>query len=279
MAGIGELVVRGWTDQRTRHLRRVQKVRSRAQRWTVAAAGLSATAAVAVPYAGIGLGDLAWAGVAGTAVAVAVLRWRDARRSAGEPVPAPGLSPLARALTGDAAAVPPALAPAAHAIRAFRNRVPNRSAAADPVRRLDRAVAAVGPLLTRVGGAGAAGIDTGAEAAREATAAESVLRELAYRVVAVERAADVAPPSSRPSLQASRDALADHLGAGVQAYEQLVAAAAECVAAQTAAQADAGGYGLAVLRLAEAADALSGLAAGFRWVTNGGGPSTSTGFA
>jgi hypothetical protein len=86
--------------------------------------------------------------------------------------------------------------------------------------------------------------------------AEQALRATAGRLVAVERAAAVAPVDVRGRLDEGASALRTGLVDGIAAYERLVAAAGECVAA------DCAGDFLLTRRLADATDKLRGLAAG-----------------
>jgi hypothetical protein len=95
----------------------------------------------------------------------------------------------------------------------------------------------------------------------EAVHGERDLRAAAGRLVAVERAAAVAPPDARARLDEGVTSLRAGLTDGIAAYERLVAAAAECVVADTAAD------GLPGRRLVEATDALRGLAAGLAETT------------
>jgi hypothetical protein len=239
-------------DPRAVHLRRLRSLRSGARGWTVWAAAATGAAAVAVPYAGIGALDILWAGAAGGSAALAALRWRDYRALLRTPVPLPGPAPepLARRL---APLVGPVLTPmlAAVAERPHRVSVRRGSAAAPAAQRLNQAAKALPPLLTRLGPHAA---DTG----REAAGAHAGLRDLAGRIGAVEKAIPVAPADGRASLAEARSRLVGQLEAGVQAYERLTAAAAECVAASVP-----GGDRLAVARLTEAAERLAGLAQGF----------------
>jgi hypothetical protein len=96
----------------------------------------------------------------------------------------------------------------------------------------------------------------GAELRTEAVHGARDLRAAAGRLVAVERAAAVAPPDARARLDEGARALRAGLTDGIAGYERLVAAAAECVVADPAVD------GLLARRLAEATDALQGLAAG-----------------
>jgi hypothetical protein len=224
-------------DPHAAHVRRLDRSRRRARRATVTAAALGGAAAVALPYAGLGLPDLAWAGAAAGAAAHGVLRWRDDRALRALPVPEAG-APVA--------AVVPVLAVALRARARFTSR---GTGAAPLLRRLDRASRAMTLVVARMG-SGAA------DTRREAHAAERALRAAAARLVAVERAAAVAPADARARLDAGAGTLRGGLADGVAAYERLVAAAGECLAADGAAD------GMVLRGLADATDALGGLAAG-----------------
>jgi len=237
----------GEADPRAAHLRRVDRARRSARRWAVAAATLAGSAAVAVPYAGIGMLDIVWAGAATGSLAVLAARRQDARTLERLPLPPPP--------------APRTVAPLP-AVRALRRLGTGRlalhgSAAAGPSHRLDRAAAALPGLLDRLGHAQA-----GRDAAVEAQAAERALRDLAGRVLSVEQAVRVAPAASREALQTAAGVLVARLREGVDAYEGLVGAAAGCVAASAAAGVGLGADAFAVRRLEEAADALAGLSRG-----------------
>jgi hypothetical protein len=239
-------------DPRARHLRRLYRLHRAARRWTASAAVLAGAAAVLVPYAGIGPGDAGWAAAAGGSVALAVFRWLDYRRAAALPVPEPshdltgngsGLDrllrshPLGRTLSDE--------------MRRHRERLVFRdSAAAAAWQRLERASRAMPALAGRLPG-------TAADAAAEGLAVEAVLRDLAHRIVDVERGLAAAPPDAQQPLRQARDVLVAQLGEGVDAYERLVAAAAECVAEGARAVDNS-----AVHRLTEATERLVGLASG-----------------
>lgn len=79
-------------DERARYFRELRRLRRGARRWTVLGGGLTGAAAVLTPYAGLGLPDAAWAGAAGSAVALAAWRWLDLRAHAARPAP-PALDP------------------------------------------------------------------------------------------------------------------------------------------------------------------------------------------
>jgi hypothetical protein len=205
----------------------------------VTAAAFAGAAAVALPYAGLGLPDLAWAAAAAGAVASSVLRWRDDRAMRALPLPPasapelPGVGRSALVATGQ-----------------FAVRWGARGSSAVPLlRRLDRASRAMAAVVERMG-------PPGAELRTEAVHGARDLRAAAGRLVAVERAAAVAPPDARARLDEGARALRAGLTDGIAGYERLVAAAAECVVADPAVD------GLLARRLAEATDALQGLAAG-----------------
>jgi hypothetical protein len=213
--------------------------------WAAAATG---AAAVAVPYAGIGALDIFWAGAAGGSAALATLRWRDYQALRRTPLPLAG--PPQPSL---AARLGPIVTPMLNSVAARPLRVAVRrgSAAAPAAQRLNRAAKALPQLLGRLG-------PHAADTAREAAGAHAALRELVQRVGAVEKAIPVAPADARDGLGQARSLLVEQLGSGVEAYERLTAAAAECVAATTA-----GSDRFATARLTEAAERLTGLAQGF----------------
>jgi hypothetical protein len=237
-------------DPRARHLRRLRRSRAAARAWTVWAATFGASAAVAVPYAGLGWLDIGWAGAAGGSLAFAVLRWKDHRALRLAPMPAalPPRPPAQRLASRLAPVVGPALSSLVD--RPRRIPVHRASAAAPVVDRLNQATRAMPHLLDKLGPHAG---DTG----REAAAAHAALRRLAVRVTVVEQTLPVAPVESREALLDVRSGLVGQLDHGVRAYERLAGAAAECVAALAR-----GGDTLAVSRLTEAGDALRGLAAG-----------------
>jgi hypothetical protein len=221
------------------------------RRATVTAAALGGAAAVALPYAGLGLPDLAWAAAAAGAAATGVLRWRQDRALRALPAP-PAPLPGGSLAVGVHSVVdlPAAVRAAGGGVVAFRARFAARGSSAAPLlRRLDRASRAMALVVVR--------LDAGAaDTRRTAVVAERALRSAAGRLVAVERAAAVAPTDARARLDAGVLRLRTGLAEGVTAYERLVAAAGECVAA------DSAGDGVVVRRLADATDSLRGLAAG-----------------
>lgn len=97
----------------------------------------------------------------------------------------------------------------------------------------------------------------------EATTAAAALREQGARLVAVESAVKGAGEAS-PELREARQVMLDRLEDGVGAYDRLVGAAAEAVAASGRAAPDTP----SVRRLEESADALLGLARGLREVSD-----------
>ncbi len=240
----------GPRDPRARYFRRLRRTRLGAQFCTVWAGIFGGSAAVAVPYAGLGWPDIGWAGLAGGSISVAVLAWREHLLVRREPVPAalPPRPPLQR-LAGQ---LGPRLGPEFTAFIERPKRVPVRrsSAAAPVVARLNYATKTMPHLLDKLG-------PHAGDTAREAAAAHAALRQLAARVAVVEQTLPVAPVESREALLGVRAGLVGQLDHGVRAYERLTGAAAECVAALAR-----GGDTLAVQRLTEASDALHGLAAG-----------------
>ncbi|TDC43266.1 hypothetical protein [Micromonospora sp. KC213] len=241
-------------DERTRHFRRLRRLRRSARWWTVTAGGLGGAAAVLTPYAGIGLPDAAWAAGAGSALALAAWRWLDLRALAARPAP-PALDPAEAAARSRARLVaaverlpvgPGVLAEA----RRLRARLALRgTAAAGAWARLDRAALTLAGMAPRLTG-------LAEPAVLEAAAADRSLRDLAARVASVERALRFAPPEARPRLAEAHRALAGQLDDGVTAYEGLVAAAAGYVAEDVRPSTEHP----AASRLTEATDLLHGVA-------------------
>jgi hypothetical protein len=257
-------------DPRARHFRRLRRLRRSARRWSVLAGGLGGAAAVLTPYAGLGLPDAFWAGLAGACGAFAFWRWSDLRALAAQPAPEPPDPALAgeQARLRLVAAVQrlPAGRNALAEVRRQRARFNLRgSAAAGPWGRLDRASLTLGGLSGRLGG-------PAESAVLEAAVAERGLRDLAHRVSTVERALRFAPQDARPALEEAHGALVAQLTGGVAAYERLVAAAAGYVAEDGRAEIEHP----ATARLAEAADMLRNVAAGLaelRGLAGNGGTS------
>lgn len=133
---------------------------------------------------------------------------------------------------------------------------PASSAARVPMNRLAAREHALGELLTVLGPVAG---DTWAEA----TAASGALRHLADQVVVLESARAGVPTDARPGLDSALAALRSRLEEGVSAYDRLVSAATDAVAASADGHRDSVG---SVQRLGEAADTLTGLARGLREV-------------
>jgi hypothetical protein len=243
----------GGSDPRTQHFKRLRRLRRSARGWTVRAGLLAGAAAVLVPYHGLGLADAFWAAAAGGSIAMAGLRWSEARAFAALPAPEPlhpalaaersrrGLEALVRRL--------PAGQGALDELRRQRDRIRLRGTAVAPAwQRLDRAALTLSGLAGRMGG-------PAESAVLEAAVAERTLRELADRAASVERAVTLAPDGT---LSRSHAALVAQLDEGVTAYERLVAAAAGYVAEDGRTVTE----NAAVTRLREATDMLRGIAAG-----------------
>ncbi|MEH0981273.1 phage shock envelope stress response protein PspM [Micromonospora sp. CPCC 205556] len=253
-------------DERTRHFRRLRRLRRSARRWSVMAGGLGGTAAVLTPYAGLGLPDAAWAGAAGSAVVLAAWRWVDLRALAARPAP-PAVDPAEAAARSRARLVaaverlpvgPGVLAE----VRRLRSRLALRgTTAAESWARLDRAALTLAGMTPRLTG-------LAEPAVLEAAAADRSLRDLANRVASVERALRLAPVEARPRLAESHRALVGQLETGVTAYEGLVAAAAGYIAEDVRPS----GEHVAASRLTEATDLLHGVAAALAELRAGKGP-------
>lgn len=181
----------GWGDPAVRHQRAVSRARAVAQRRIIAAAALTGATTVLVPYAGIGMIDVAWAAAAAGTAASAVLARRQSRRLERMPPPV---------------------------------RIPRRASSARPaVDRLTRAGAALADLLRRLG-------SPASDTAVEAAAADRSLRDLAASIDSLDAALRVTPAEAHDGLVEARAVLLARLDEGTLAYERLVAAAAECVA-------------------------------------------------
>jgi hypothetical protein len=218
-------------DERGKHLRQLQRLRRSARGWSVRAGLLAGAAAVLVPYHGLGLPDAAWAAAACGSTALAAWRWTDLRALARRPIPPPRspeeLAAQSRAKMINAVRRLPVGGPAGEDLLRLRDQLRMRgTAAAGPWRRLDRASQALAGLRSRLGGPAASAIEG-------ADAAEHSLRELAERTASIERAGRMAPGGGSAPLAEAGTALAAQLAEGVHAYEQLVAAAATYVAADT----------------------------------------------
>lgn len=234
-------------DTLEQHLRRLRRLRRSARRWVVSAATFTGATAVLVPYSGLGLVDAFWGAAAGGSLAVAAFRASDLKELAAQPLPPPApVRPLPPVVAALAARVPVAR----HALEEVRRqsaRWPLRGTAAmTPIRRLDRACAALAALAPAVTGPASVTV-------READDAEWTLRNLAHRVASVERALN--HTDRRAGAHA---VLVDQLECGVVAYENLVSAAAGYVAEDGRAAFDPP----TAARLTEAADLLRGTTEG-----------------
>ena len=207
-------------DEHARYHRRLRRLRGSARRWTVFAGGFAGTAAVLVPYQGIGAFDAVWAGLTGASAVVAWWRWSDLRALAAQPVPDPPDPALAGDRWLSVLAQLPGGYQLAENIRRQRLRHGLRgSAAAGSWERLDRSARTMRELTSRLGG-----LD--AEAVKEAAGVERELRALTDRIAGLEQALRLAPEPARPSLRELRTEHLTHLDGGVTAYEQFVVAAA-----------------------------------------------------
>lgn len=258
-------------DERTRYFRRLRRLRRSARRWSVLGGSFGGAAAVLVPYAGLGLPDAAWAAVAGGSLVLATWRWADLRRlTAQEPPHADPAAAADRARATMIATVErlPAGREVLHEVRRQRSRLALRgTVAAAPLARLEQAAAALAGLARRLP-------ELGTPALQEAAAAEDALRDLAHQVASIEKTLRLTPEAGRASLAGAHQELIAQLETGVAAYERLVAAAAECVAAHRPAPA---GGGETTSRLTDAGDLLHGLAAALTELRTAGGPVRATG--
>ncbi|MFF3852651.1 hypothetical protein [Micromonospora sp. NPDC002575] len=267
-------------DERARYFRQLRRLRRSARRWSVLGGGLTGAAAVLTPYAGLGLPDAAWAGAAGSAVALAVWRWIDLRALAARPAP-PALDPAEAAARSRARLVAaverlPAGQGVVAEVRRARSRLALRgTSVAQPWARLDRAALTLGGMAGRLTG-------LAEPAVSEAAAADRSLRELAGRVASVERALRLAPADARAPLAEAHRELSAQLESGVAAYERLVVAAAGYLAED--ARSDAGHLGgraaseqAAASRLAEATDLLHGVASALAELRTVGEPLRTVG--
>nr|WP_240956356.1 hypothetical protein [Micromonospora sp. HNM0581] len=232
----------------------MSRLRGSARRWSVLAGGLGGATAVLTPYAGLGLGDAAWAAAAGAATALAAWRWVDLRVLAAQPAPPPldAAQVAARNRARLVAAVErlPAGAGVLAEVRRVRSRAALRgTTAAQPWERLDRAAATMASMAGRLTG-------LAEPAVAEASAAERSLRDLASRVASVEHAVRLAPVDAKPPLAEAHRALTGQLENGVTAYERLVVAAAGYLAEEYRPETEHP----AAARLAEATDLLHGFA-------------------
>jgi len=228
---------------RERLTRRRDPVRrhERRKRWTrrsfaarcIATAGLAWLTMHVDPTPGIDLGEVFWGSTTVVVGAGAVGTGRRLWQLEHNPPVAPPRT-----------APPPPLPPAG-------------SAARRPLQRLAERERVLADLLAHLGPA--------ADDPRlVAAGAAAALRAHGARVAAVEAARHGAAPASRAGLDAALAVLTHQLDDGVAGYDELVAAAADAVAASATLQA---GDPMLAQRLAEATDALAGLAQGLREVT------------
>jgi len=226
--------VPAWRDPARVHARRLRRARRAVAVRSSVAGGLAAVAATAWPAAGLQAPEVATGGgtvLVGAAAVAAGLRLRELRRS--QP-------PL------------PAVAPA----RVTR-RVPRDSPARGPLDRLAERERSLIGLLAHLGPAGR-------EPATVAASAAGALRDLGARLTDVDHARRGAGPAAEPGLSTAVTALTARLHAGLDAYDALVVAAAEAVAAEATLRA---GDPVLRARLTEATDSLAGYAAGLHDLT------------
>jgi hypothetical protein len=219
-------------DPVRRHERQVRRARRKFRVESAVAGGLGVAALSAGVAPGWTMAEIGFGGAAamvGLVAAGAGHRLRELRRQP----PAPRRRDLPR---------PP--------------RPPRDCPARGPLDRLTERERALAGLLAHLGAAGDEPRAVAADAA-------ATLRELGARTAAVDRARRGAPAESAPGLDAAVGVLMRQLEAGVAAYDSLVVAAADAVAASATLQA---GDPVLLLRLTEATDSLAGLAAGLRAV-------------
>lgn len=213
--------------------RRVRRAQRKLGLESAVTGGFGVVAVTAGVAPGWTVAEVAFGGAAAVVGVAAVGTARRLRELRRQPLPAPRPRDLPR---------PP--------------RPPRDCPARGPLDRLAERERALAGLLTHLG--------TAADEPRVvAVDAAAGLRELGARTTAVDRARRGAPPASRPGLDAAVEVLLRQLEAGVAAYDSLVAAAADAVAASATLQA---GDPVLLLRLTEATDSLAGLAAGLRAV-------------
>lgn len=242
-------------NERARYGRRLRRLRRAARRWSVLAGVLCGAAALLAPYSGLGLVDAFWAAAAGGSVMLASWRWVDYRALAAQPVP-PDFDPAVatdwvRTRVEAFAAGFPGGREALSGLRRRADRIRLRgTAVTSGWRRLDRAAAVLSNLAPRLGG-------PGETAVLEAAVAERGLRELAERAAGVERALHYG--QSHEHVGRAHSALVLQFEQGVSAYEELVGAAAACVAEEGRMTSEHS----SVSNLAEDTDLLRGMALGF----------------
>ncbi|MEU4687938.1 hypothetical protein [Actinoplanes sp. NPDC023714] len=248
-------------DDRTKHFKRLRRLRGSARRWSVLGGGLTGAAVVLTPYAGIGIADAAWAAAAGGSVVLAWFRWSDHRELAATPAPPPPPPVIGSPRLAAAIERFPAGRTVMQEVRRQKNRYALRgSAIAASWERLDQASQTMAGLADRLTGAGE-------PAAIEAASAEQWLRDLGQRVAAVERAIPLTKDGRREALERSHASLTEQFTEGVAEYESLVAAAASYVAEDGHPVADS--RHPAYFSLIEAADRLRGFAEGLAELRTG----------
>lgn len=206
-------------------VRRLGARLSSARFWTVISGATLAGSGFFVPFDGLTGSDGVWIVCAGFSTALAVVRWADYRRLA-RALPAErdslelhgpaGLRQEARGVVGEAA----------EALRRSRMRKQfRRSAALGHYQRLERASVTAEQFADRLQGNPEATV-----ALSGAAKAGPELFQLALTVKDVEQAIRIAPVEKKAALTADRDRLLERLEAGVNAYEDMVSAAGECLA-------------------------------------------------
>ncbi|GAA4924610.1 hypothetical protein LX16_0057 [Stackebrandtia albiflava] len=235
-------------------LKRLRRRLRAARRWSVWAGLFGGTAAVLVPYQGLGPLDAVWAGLFGGSAVLAAFRWIDYRRMSAA---MPGESEQL-ALHGTAALSLEAQTVAnelARKVRGKRESAQFRRSAANPAfTRLVAATRAFDDLAPRLTG-------PAADVLTDVRGAATSLKDLAEQIRGLERSIAVAPADRQASLGSAHQALLERLESGVTSYEDMVGAAAEVVAEQSALSSlTHPGGDLTGSRLAEATEQLRGFA-------------------
>ena len=219
------------------------------------AAACAGAAAILTPYQGLGMADAVWTALAGGSGALSVFRWMDYRRLARAPIPEP--EPELPPRLGDPRMTGTGARGVIRQLSAMIQRQRMRQhfrgyTVASVWDRIDDATQTLAGLAPALQG-------PAAEAVREGARAQSWLRDLAWRARDVEHTLRFAPTDASASLKVAHQNLVSTLTTGVEAYERLVAAAAECAAHTTGA-----GHELSARRLEEATDRLAGIARGLQ---------------
>lgn len=226
-----------------------------ARRWTVLSGLFGGATAILVPYAGLGGLDAIWAALTGASVGMAALRWFDYKAlSRSLPEEAARLTQHGHyTLAGELNNVAEAAAGVLHRKRTqtqFRG-----SAASGPYERLEAASRAYSEIISRLDGPAREAVD-------DVSDVEEQLRGLCHQVRGLERSLNVAPPQQRAGLAEGHRQLVGRLESGVQAYESMVAGAAQIMAENGTLPGAVHGEDMVVRRLTDAADRLKGFAAG-----------------